>query len=198
MSASVEKRWAVVYGGHVVGVHERKRDAQAQAERMNAIPPEELDDEDPPCEWSDEVDVVAVDLTADLAQLHATPMFTSRYAGFRKEFGVPVRITVGAPKYWKPSVQGQLEEVRELAPRERFFWQNPEPPVADQIPVYERRLATHVETIIAQLAAISRRHPGRPLVLLCYENVGRGEVCHRTWFADWIKRYGIRMSELQR
>jgi hypothetical protein len=185
----------VVYAGTVVGVHEEKRDAEAQAERMNAIPESELFDDVPVCSADLDDEEVTDEVTADLAQLHLTEIVTSRYAGFKREFGVPVRITVGAPRFWKTASQGQLEEVSELAPRERIFWREPMPSDGEMIPVYEQRLAKYATSIFAKLAAIARAHPGERLVLLCYEKPG--ESCHRWWFAAWAKRYGLSIPELE-
>lgn len=37
-----------------------------------------------------------------------------------------------------------------------------------------------------------------PLVLLCYENVHRGEVCHRRMAAEWIEqRSGLVVPEVE-
>ena len=44
-----------------------------------------------------------------------------------------------------------------------------------------------VDRIANQLGRISHEHDGKPLALLCFENVLKGEACHRRAFADWWK-----------
>jgi Protein of unknown function, DUF488 len=62
---------------------------------------------------------------------------------------------------------------------------------------YVDRLDRHAEEVVAELSAIARRHPGRVLCLLCFDDVHAGEVCHRRWFADWYEaRYGIVVPEV--
>lgn len=39
---------------------------------------------------------------------------------------------------------------------------------------------------VAELAAIAARHPGRPLALLCFENVHVGQSRHGRWLAEWL------------
>jgi hypothetical protein len=50
------------------------------------------------------------------------------------------------------------------------------------------------EEIVSRLAAIGG---GLPVVMLCFENVNAGEVCHRRYLADFIEeRTGIVVPEL--
>jgi uncharacterized protein (DUF488 family) len=45
--------------------------------------------------------------------------------------------------------------------------------------------------------AISRKHGGARLVLMCFENVLAGELCHRRVWADWFEeRTGQHVPEL--
>jgi hypothetical protein len=61
---------------------------------------------------------------------------------------------------------------------------------------YERQLAqVGLEDILRRLAGVQGNAPG--VVLLCYEDLSSGQVCHRTLLADWLKRIGsIAVSEL--
>jgi hypothetical protein len=137
------------------------------------------------------------ELMGDLELLARTPIVTSRYAGFKPEYGVPVRITVGTPRYWKSSVNGELESVLALAPYERIFWSDTATD-EEMIPVYHQRLERKIGSIVKGLAAIARGHPGRRLVLLCYEDVEK-DACHRRWFADWFEsHFDIPVPELDR
>jgi hypothetical protein len=131
-------------------------------------------------------------IVEDLAVIAEAGVVTSRYQSWRPEFGVPVRITVGEPKFWR---SGVLEDVPELAPWERATWYLPT--VAERRAVYEKRLARYGDEAIAKLAEIAQRHSGRRLVLLCFEDVNAGEECHRRWCAEWFEqRHGLVVPEL--
>jgi Protein of unknown function, DUF488 len=45
-----------------------------------------------------------------------------------------------------------------------------------------------VERIAEALRRLSYEQGGKPLILLCYEDVHAGEDCHRRMFADWWKQ----------
>ena len=62
---------------------------------------------------------------------------------------------------------------------------------------YLARLQDLAEPTIRFLSDVARANPGQPLVVLCFEDVHAGGVCHRTWFAEWMKgRFGITVKEL--
>jgi hypothetical protein len=120
---------------------------------------------------------------------------TSRYQDFTPDMGIPIRITVGKPRF---TFTHPLENVPALAPWELFSKQYKG---IDHVPteraVYRDRLESHVEAILASLAKVAARHPGRTGVLLCFENVRGGEECHRRWAADWFaERFGWDVPEL--
>lgn len=107
-------------------------------------------------------------------------LWTSAYWLWRSEWGlVPVRITLGRPRAF-PS---EYEELLSLAPWGRLF--NLEGEEFEE--AYRMRLErVGVEHIRAGLDAIAERHPGAAgLCLLCYENVFKGQQCHRRSFAEW-------------
>ena len=118
---------------------------------------------------------------------------TSSYRRYSPGDGVPVRITLGkAPPYFSYP----HETLRVLAP----------PPWVFKIEDEEqfRRAYRHhlyrvtAERIAQALEEIASRHPGRRLVLLCFENVWAGEACHRRYFAEWwLEQTGIVVPELR-
>ena len=99
---------------------------------------------------------------------------------------------MGYPRFWR---HGPLVFVRELAPF-GIFGKGLGPDEARRR--YLDRLDAHAETIVAELAALARVHPGETLVLLCFEKRAHaGETCHRRWAAEWFAdRYGIAVPEL--
>jgi|GEM_PF-1062861 len=144
-------------------------------------------------------DDLTLPAAVDTTRLAAAPdqpmeLATSRYAGFNPAWGVPVRITVGAPRGFRHS----YAQVLALAPYELF-----KPPYkgiddvkVEQL-VYNRRLDAHAGEILTQLRAIAAQYPGQRAVLLCYENVNAGEACHRRWAAEWFTaRYGWHIPEI--
>jgi hypothetical protein len=116
---------------------------------------------------------------------------TSSYRRYSPGDGVPVRITLGkTPPYFSYP----HETLRVLAP----------PPWVFKIEDEEqfRRAYRHhlyratAERIAQALEEIASRHPGRRLVLLCFEADAR--ECHRSMFASWWEeRTGQRVHELR-
>jgi Protein of unknown function, DUF488 len=62
---------------------------------------------------------------------------------------------------------------------------------------YARLDTAGVETVLHALRAISERHGGRDLVLLCYEDLSKpDEWCHRQIAAQWLQeRAGLTVAE---
>lgn len=117
---------------------------------------------------------------------------TSRFTGFQREYGVPVRITVGAPRFFQQS----HEFVKVLAPFGIFKNANL-PTVQMRHEAYIDRLDKHADQLMNELYGLTEAYPGATLCLLCYENVHKGEVCHRRWAADWfLDRYSIVVPEI--
>ncbi len=105
---------------------------------------------------------------------------TSSWKQYRPGMGVPVRITLGKPRFRLPY---SYEEVRLLAPTPAIFR------LRDDAE-FERAYLDHldrigVERLRGAFDAISDKHGGRRLVLLCYEDVLAGQLCHRRMFARW-------------
>ena len=127
----------------------------------------------------------------DLELLTDAPLVTGRYQSWKPGDGVPIRSTVGYPRFWR---HGPLWQVTEITPY-GVFGKGFDAGTARSL--YRKRLERHAATIPASLGDITRRHRGRPLVVLCFEDVYAGQVCHRRWFAEWFEeRYGIAVAEL--
>jgi hypothetical protein len=93
--------------------------------------------------------------------------------------GVPVRITLGKPRF---RLSYSYDEIRLLAPTPRIFRLGGQD--------FEHEYRKHLEKIgVERLQAIFEElagwHDGGRLVLLCFENVLAGESCHRRVFARW-------------
>lgn len=116
---------------------------------------------------------------------------TCSWRAYRPEMGVAVRITLGTPPRW---FDHPYEEVRLLAPPPHVFrlsdWDE-----------FRRKYRHHLHrTTSARLRtifeAIGERHPGRRLVLLCFESDPAD--CHRGLWAEWwFQQTGERMPELR-
>jgi hypothetical protein len=130
-------------------------------------------------------------LWSDVEVLCATKLATTRYPDWRRESGVPLRITVGAPKGWKGP---KLVDARLLAP---YGLLGSDLPIDVRRELYEQRLDRRGVEVVALLARIAREHPGERLCLLCYEDLHAGRECHRRWLAAWIEdRFGVDVPEL--
>lgn len=107
---------------------------------------------------------------------------------------VPVRISVGNPKFPVSFEVGGF--IKDLAPE--FAWLKMS--AAD----YDERFFGKLERvgvtkIAEQLIALSRRHNGRPLALLCFEQMWgpKASPCHRRAFAEWWEsKTGRRILEI--
>jgi hypothetical protein len=131
------------------------------------------------------------DPSADLDLLALAPLVTGRYQSWKPGGGVPIRSTVGYPKFWR---HGPLCHVTEITPY-GVFGKGLDADTARSL--YRKRLDRHAGTIPTRLGEIARRHRGQPVVVLCFEDVFAGEVCHRRWFAEWFEeRYGVTVAEL--
>ncbi len=127
----------------------------------------------------------------DLELLANAPLVTGRYQSWKPGDGVPIRSTVGYPRFWR---HGPLWHATEITPY-GVFGKGLDHDTARAS--YRRRLDRHAGAILVGLSQVARRHPGEPLVVLCFEDVHAGEVCHRRWFAEWFEeRYGVAVAEL--
>ncbi|MGV9272294.1 hypothetical protein [Streptomyces griseosporeus] len=110
-------------------------------------------------------------------------LFTNRFQAFQPPQGVPVRITLGAPRFKLP--YSLTHSVRELAPR-RDYLSSPEP---EFTAAYRADLdQVGPERIAARLRQITQAEGDHRLVLLCFEDLAKpGLWCHRRVFAAWWK-----------
>lgn len=116
---------------------------------------------------------------------------TASYRTFIPAMGVPVATSLGRPKF--PISYELTEEVGALKPFGLLDLDGAE---------FTARYRDRLEKVgTAKLwrvfHAISRKHDGARLVLLCYEDVLAGQFCHRRVFADWWQeRAGQAVPEL--
>jgi len=109
-----------------------------------------------------------------------TGLATCSYAEFRPEMGVPVRISLGRPRWWRTSIPDSAF-VPEITPRGWYFHASDD----DFLAAYDAQLDSYgPELIQARFDGIAAEH-GEPLVLLCFEQLATGPWCHRTRFALW-------------
>lgn len=110
-------------------------------------------------------------------------MFTNRYQAFQPSQGVPVRITLGAPRFKLP--YPLTRAVRELAPRREYFSKS-----RGEFSAAYRADLDHVGVvrIAERLRGIAKAEGDHRLVLLCFEDLSKPTLwCHRRIFASWWK-----------
>jgi len=119
-------------------------------------------------------------------------VLTGRYATFKPEHGTPVRTSVGRPPFWR---MGALPHSRSASPYGVFGNKSLGTPEEEEV-AYRMRLADQEEELLAELADIAEAHPGKPLVLLCFEDTSV-DYCHRQWLAAWLRdRFDIIVTEV--
>jgi hypothetical protein len=122
-----------------------------------------------------------------------TALATHRYATFRPSMGVPVQTSLGRPKF--PIDYELREQVRELMPRGLLGKR-----LSDDefIRLYRERLdGLDLNALRGQFDAISKRHDNARVVLLCFEDVHAGKLCHRSLFASWYEEQtGVVVPEI--
>jgi hypothetical protein len=132
-----------------------------------------------------EVGAASEEMTVELA--------TASYRSFISAMGVPVATSIGRPRF--PIDYEPTEEIGLLKPFGLFGKD-----LSDEEfrAAYRERLdKTGVDKLQRVFHAISRKHEGSRLVLLCFEDVLGGQSCHRRAFADWwTERTGQTVPEL--
>lgn len=123
-------------------------------------------------------------------------LYTARYLAqdvLASGMVVPVRISMYPPEHLIPLGYEVEHEVRALMPERRMHaeWHK-------FSPTFWRHLDTiGLGRIAKELSAISERHEGKPLALCCYEDLLKGQRCHRVIAAAWIQEQtGIAVPEL--
>ena len=110
-------------------------------------------------------------------------LFTNRYQAYQPPQGVPVRITLGAPRFKLPYVIKYA--MRELAPRREYFSKCRSEFTAAYRADLDRMGAVRVAERLQEIAGVEQDHR---LVLLCFEELSDpAQWCHRRIFAAWWK-----------
>ncbi len=105
-------------------------------------------------------------------------LFTSSYRAWRPEFGVPVRTSLGAPRW----MTAPLVEWPAVYPWGLFGKDLDEATFTRK---YRARLHRQGPRVLRELADL--REGYGDLVLLCFEDLAKpGVWCHRTVLAGWI------------
>jgi hypothetical protein len=124
-------------------------------------------------------------------------LFTTRYLAtdvLASGLVVPVRISMFPPEPLLGELPYPLEHgVRALMPERSMYgeWDSFSPRF------WEFLDHSGPGKIAALLSAISARHDGRALALLCFEDLQRAQRCHRTIVATWwFEQTGQKMLEL--
>lgn len=118
----------------------------------------------------------------DIVAASQFPIWTSRFQ--RKDLVtlglIPVRTTLGGPRF---KLGYDLEEnIPQIAPTFEMFKMGD---AAFRV-AYRKKIASYgVEFYQKVFDDIRNRHEQRPIALLCFEDVFKGEHCHRRDFADW-------------
>ncbi|MGW7542185.1 hypothetical protein ACWGKQ_13835 [Streptomyces sp. NPDC054770] len=120
-------------------------------------------------------------------------LFTHRYQSFEPATGVPVRVTLGAPRWTLPYT---LEhQVREAAPSRNYFDAARSLYEAEYLAQLDRH---GVEFFASRFQEIAVTAGDPRLVLLCFEDLSKPEQwCHRRMFAAWWQeKTGAQVREL--
>lgn len=124
---------------------------------------------------------------------------TCSYSEFKASMGTSVRISLGGPRWWSSPPEASIWA---LTPRSSYLRGTTDD---EYIAAYTQQLARHgVDRIEEEFQKIRNAHGGRPLVLMCFENLGKwkggargGDWCHRSLFAWWwMEQTGELIPEL--
>lgn len=108
--------------------------------------------------------------------------FTCSYTEFRPQMGVPVRTSLGHPRF--KLRYGLVHAMPMLAPRRDMFHLDEE---AFEVAYHAMLDKTGVQKILAAGKAIVEQEDDHRLVLLCFERLNEpGKWCHRSSFGRWF------------
>jgi hypothetical protein len=120
---------------------------------------------------------------------------TCSYSEYRPDMGQPVRISLGAPRWWKEPIPS-WSALWSLTPRRDYLYASDEV----YIEKYTAQLERHgVPEIVGDFERIAERAQKDTLVLMCFEKLAKpdGGWCHRTLFAVWwLQKTGELLQEL--
>jgi hypothetical protein len=112
-------------------------------------------------------------------------IYTSRYMAYEVLSSgavIPVRVSMYPPEPFMGELLYELAHtVRELIPERRMYggWR-------EFSPTFWRHLdEIGSEKVLAKLRSISAAHDGKALALCCYEDLLKGQMCHRAIFSAW-------------
>lgn len=120
-------------------------------------------------------------------------LFTNRYQEFDTKQGLPVRSTFGAPRWHLPyDLQYHAHLIQPGA------WFNKCSDKEFRARYFAMLDKNGFDKIQAELENICVKSGQENLVILCFDDVTKPGVCHRTLFAEYWARYtGERVPELQ-
>lgn len=119
-------------------------------------------------------------------------IYTNRYKDYDPAQGTAVRITYGRPRFRTPYT---LYQARLITPGSWFLkgsdaWFTRK--------YLDMLTEAGTDAVRAELEAIGEQSGSDKLVLLCFDDVGKG-LCHRSLFASWWEqRTGEKVEELQK
>ncbi|BDT39492.1 DUF488 family protein [Streptomyces yaizuensis] len=115
----------------------------------------------------------------------AVEFATCSYPEFTPRMGVPIRATVGAPRYRLPYLLGGA--MPEAAP-ERWFMQQEYGPFRESLRAKLDKIGVEQFTSVAEAIASRAGQPDGRVVFLCFENgLNRKGWCHRAMLAEWLR-----------
>jgi hypothetical protein len=113
--------------------------------------------------------------------------YYSRLADLQAATILPVRISIGAPRFVK---SGVLIPYLNFAPRKEMLKMNEK----DYRQEFAKILSNlDFDKVIADLSKIAN---GRDIALLCFEK--EGDFCHRHLVAEWLTKNGFEVKEWQK
>lgn len=111
-------------------------------------------------------------------------LFTLDFKKYDPSMGVPVRSSNGYPRYVKYKMQHAAKETFPTWPmvkgnltQEEFGRQ-----------YFDLLDSRGLDVIASRFRAIATAEGEPRLVLMCYEDLAKGQWCHRTYFAQWWEK----------
>lgn len=139
------------------------------------------------------------EVASDPAEGLRYELATCSYKAFRPEMGLPIRASLGGPRWWKTPIPKE-QVMLEIAPHRSYF-QAPEEEFHRR---FLQQLDRHgVEYLVSRFNHIGDLAPSFPeggrLVILCFETLTTWDSieCHRGMFRQWwSRRTGQILTEL--
>jgi hypothetical protein len=121
-------------------------------------------------------------------------VYTGTYQRFEPSMGVPVRSTVGAPRF---SLGYTLTHSWRAAMPDRA-WLSNKVNEADFRRMYRHRLhQLGVDRLMEEPLRIAEITGDNRIVALCFDDLRKpGMWCHRVFLAEWLEEHGVPVIEL--